>query len=69
MAYHAGHWDEPVVAYSDQNGDLSMTLPYAGAWLIRTVHMVAQAESGRARWRSYWASLTFQLPPREEAQK
>lgn len=46
---------------TDGDGVASVRVPSAGMWVLDTVEMVdAPAESG-ARWRSYWASLSFEV--------
>lgn len=59
----------PLTARTDANGEVEFTLPPAGPWLIRAVHMVRRpgdAPSGAgapsAEYDTYWASLTFDLP-------
>ena len=64
------HRDQPLAtltARSDTAGRVSFRLPLAGVWLIKAVHMVADdgslgGEKPDADWRSYWASVTFELP-------
>ncbi|MCI0706191.1 MAG: DUF4198 domain-containing protein [Ignavibacteriae bacterium] len=45
---------------TDKNGVASFKLTHAGAWLIRTVHMLP-SESAEADWESWWASITFEI--------
>ncbi|HEX9943951.1 MAG TPA: DUF4198 domain-containing protein [Thermoanaerobaculia bacterium] len=55
-----------VSARSDARGRATLKLDHPGFWLLKAVHMVpAPAETG-ADWESFWASLTFQLPGRQE---
>ena len=44
-------------------GARAFTLPRAGAWLIKAVHMIRAPSDAGADWESFWASLTFALPP------
>ncbi len=48
---------------TDQAGRVALTLPYAGVWLVKAVHMIA-ADGRKADWQSLWASLTFEIPER-----
>ena len=47
---------------SDAEGGFSLALPRAGAWLIKSVHMVKASIFSRADWDSLWASLSFWSP-------
>jgi uncharacterized GH25 family protein len=53
---------EKLAARSGQDGRVRFTLPRAGMWLIKAVHMVDAPAGAGAEWASYWASLTFELP-------
>lgn len=58
--------DDPTTAVrgrSGPDGRLSLRLSRAGAWLIKTVHMIPATAGSGAQWESLWASLTFELPP------
>jgi hypothetical protein len=46
---------------TDDSGRATFTLPRAGDWMIRLVHMEA-SEQKDVDWRSYWSNLTFSLP-------
>jgi len=46
---------------ADGNGYAALPLDRSGGWLVSLVHMERSRESG-ADWRSYWSSLTFELP-------
>jgi hypothetical protein len=39
-----------------------LLLARAGAWLVKTVHMVPAPTDTGADWESLWASLTFEIP-------
>jgi len=49
---------------SDADGSIRLNLPYAGAWMLSTVHMIPAADAARdeADWDSFWGNLTFALP-------
>lgn len=49
-------------ARSDPGGAFSFTLPRAGVWLIKSVHMVRTWFFSDVDWNSFWASLTFEAP-------
>ncbi len=46
---------------TDDDGRARITLERAGVWIVKTVHMVAIEDDPYGDWRSYWASLTFEL--------
>ena len=53
-------------ARTDENGVARFTLPRAGAWLVRLVHMLPCAERfendcADVDWESYWTSFSFSL--------
>lgn len=50
-----------LTARSDSQGRVRFRLSDRGAWLIKAVHMVPASAGTDADWRSYWASLTFEL--------
>lgn len=52
----------PQKVRSDASGRATFTLPRAGAWLIKAVHMIPAPRDASADWESLWASLTFSLP-------
>jgi len=57
--------DDPslrLTARSDAQGGFTFTLPRAGVWLVKSVHMVRDWFFSRADWDSLWASLTFEVP-------
>jgi uncharacterized GH25 family protein len=46
---------------TDAEGRIRLELGRAGAWLVKSVHMVEAPPGGEADWESFWASLTFQV--------
>lgn len=52
---------EKLSARTDRDGRVRFRLPRAGAWLIKSVHMVEAPPDAGVDWISYWASLTFEL--------
>lgn len=52
---------QKLSARSGKDGRVRFTLPRAGMWLIKAVHMVEAPPGANAEWASYWASLTFEL--------
>lgn len=58
--------DDPAVrvsARSDHAGVFALTLPRPGIWLVKSVRMIEAPRDSGADWESFWASLTFELPP------
>ena len=51
----------PIDQWTDSEGRVSLTLPESGDWLIKAVHLVPVENDPKARWESFWSSLTFQL--------
>ena len=47
---------------SGPDGRAEFDLRRSGLWLVKAVHMVPAAAEAPEDWRSYWASLTFELP-------
>jgi uncharacterized GH25 family protein len=54
---------EKLTARTDKDGRVRFRLPKGGMWLVKAVHMIAAAAGSSAEWTSFWASLTFELPP------
>lgn len=54
---------EPVQVVRRTDAEGRVTFPYAtaGAWLVRTVHMVPCEGCERADWESFWASYRFDV--------
>ncbi len=47
---------------SGADGRVEFNLHRGGLWLLKAVHMVRAEAQAKEDWRSYWASLTFELP-------
>ena len=47
---------------SGADGRAEFDLRRSGMWLVKAVHMIPAAAEAEEDWRSYWASLTFELP-------
>lgn len=62
MALDAVDAKAPQQVRSDKDGRASFTLPRAGAWLVKAVHMIPAPRDAGADWESFWASLTFAVP-------
>jgi hypothetical protein len=60
-----------LTARTDAKGRVTFVLPQDGTWLIKAVHMIPAPAGANADWKSFWASLTFQLktPPAGVAAK
>jgi Domain of unknown function (DUF4198) len=52
-----------VSARTDKAGRVRLRLSEPGAWLIKSVHMISAPAGSGSEWASFWASLTFELPP------
>jgi hypothetical protein len=51
-----------VRATTGSNGEVSIHLPYAGAWMVSIVHMVPTVGEANTDWDSFWGNLSFSLP-------
>lgn len=51
-----------IEATTREDGTVTVTFPWPGAWMASVVHMVAAEDSERDDWDSYWGNLTFALP-------
>jgi len=56
-----GH-DFPVTAETDANGRALLKLDRAGLWYARLIHMVPAQDDPEVDWRSFFATLTFEVP-------
>jgi hypothetical protein len=53
-----------IKAKTDETGEVSMSLPYAGGWMVSVVHMIPATGVPNADWDSFWGNLSFTLPAR-----
>lgn len=51
-----------VRATTNNAGEVSVHLPYAGAWMVSVVHMVPAVMDADVDWDSFWGNLSFALP-------
>lgn len=51
-----------IKARTDAAGEVSLSLPYAGDWMVSVVHMIPARGVANADWDSFWGNLTFALP-------
>ncbi|MDB5760060.1 MAG: hypothetical protein JWM30_3349 [Burkholderia sp.] len=51
-----------IKARTDAAGEVSLSLPYAGEWMVSVVHMIPATNAPNADWDSFWGNLTFALP-------
>lgn len=58
--------DARASARSDRRGRAALRLDRPGLWLVKAVHMVPAPAGSGAEWESLWASLTFELPARQD---
>ena len=63
-----GH-DFPVTAETDAQGRAVLQLDRPGLWYARLIHMVAAQDDPQIEWRSFFATLTFEVPARKAAAK
>ena len=62
MALNKSAPNEVQRVQSGADGRAEFDLRRSGLWLVKAVHMVPAAAEAPEDWRSYWASLTFELP-------
>ena len=57
--------EKPVRAMTDGQGRATFIIDRAGAWLVKTVHMVRLPQTGtrEADWESFWVTLAFHTAP------
>ena len=53
-----------IRATTNESGVITYNFPYAGAWMLSTVHMITSTEPAEADWDSYWGNLMFEIPAR-----
>ena len=64
IAFTSNQPERKIEARTDSAGRVELELPHSGIWLIKAVHMIPVPPSDQeADWESFWASLTFFLPP------
>ncbi len=63
-----GH-DFPVTAETDAQGRALLKLDRAGLWYARLIHMVEAQDDPQIEWRSFFATLTFEVPGKNTASK
>lgn len=44
---------------TDANGEATVTFPTAGAWFVRTLHMIPNRDFDDADWQSWFSTLTL----------
>jgi hypothetical protein len=59
-AHHEG--SKPVRVTTDAAGNATLSLDRGGVWCIAAIHMLRCTDCPKADWRSYFATLTFELP-------
>ena len=62
MALNRNAPEEIQRVESGADGGAEFRLQRGGLWMVKAVHMVPAAALELEDWRSYWASLTFELP-------
>lgn len=56
---------QKLTGRTDANGLVQFPSLNSGTWLFSAVHMIRE-EKDQAKWRSYWASITFKQPVNRE---
>jgi uncharacterized GH25 family protein len=56
-----GH-DFPLTAETGPDGRVLLKLDRAGLWYARLIHMVAAQDDPQIDWRSFFSTLTFEVP-------
>ena len=64
LARHADGVQPDRRVRTDSQGRVSIDLGSPGEWLVSCVHMTEAGPETGADWKSYWASLTFDVPAR-----
>ena len=49
--------------HTDERGFVSIDATRSGAWILDAVHIVRAVDESSVEWQSFWASLTFEIPP------
>jgi uncharacterized GH25 family protein len=52
-----------ISASTDERGEAAVTVPTAGRWFVRALHVVRLEGDPEVSWESHWASLTFEVAP------
>ncbi len=60
-AFTSDQPDITIDVLTNAQGIAQLTLPHAGEWLIKSVHLVPFEDLPPVEWESYWASLTFEM--------
>ncbi len=63
-----GH-EFPISAKTDAEGRALLKLDRGGLWYARLIHMVAAQDDPEVDWRSFFTTLTFEVPGRPAAAK
>lgn len=56
----------PVWIPTDKNGRATVQLDRAGAWFVRSLHMIPLEGNPEAQWESAFSTLTFEVQPADE---
>jgi uncharacterized GH25 family protein len=58
-----GKSGQAIVGRTDQDGRVAIPIDSEGKWRLHVVHMQPARDPSKADWESFWASLTFEVPP------
>lgn len=61
VAFRKEDPEHRLEARSDRAGRLTLRFDEPGLWLVKAVHMVEAPAGVREHWRSFWASVVFEL--------
>ena len=61
VAFRKEDPEHRLEAKSDRAGRLTLRFDQPGLWLVKAVHMIEAPAGVREHWRSFWASVVFEL--------
>lgn len=61
VAVHADDAGSLIELESDPSGRVEFTPGDPGVWMLTSLHMVHESARDDIEWKSYWASLTFEV--------
>jgi hypothetical protein len=57
-----------IAGVTNDEGEATVTLPSAGRWYVRAIHLVRVSDDPGVEWESFWSTLSFEVaaPARTE---
>lgn len=52
---------EYITAVTDDEGEALVTLPSAGRWYLRAIHIIRVPDDPELQWESFWSTLSFEV--------